>query len=456
MNSHRKALFDASEMSQTGEDTEVITPATLEDSRDSSPQFKGKRAVAIVYSVYPEDPRPRRAAEALAREGANVEVICLKETDEELGWEIFNGVQVTRVSQTRRRGGKFSYVFRYASFILTAAVIVGSRAFRRRYDLVHVHNMPDVLVFSAIIPKLLGAKVILDLHDPMPELMETIFGFRADSFPVRVLKNLEALSLRFADAVITVNTTCKRIFSTRSCAPDKIAVIMNSPDEAIFQHRETPAQVTAPRNGADPFVIMYHGSLVERHGLDLAVAAVQKVRKTIPGLELRIYGRSTPFLQEVMDQVSKSGLSDVVRYLGPKRLEEIPEAIGECDIGVIPNRRSRFTEINTPTRIFEYLSQGKPVIVPRTVGILDYFGPGELVLFDLGSVDDLAAKIEYAFTHPREVHGCVKRGQEVYLAHTWTRERQRFLQLIRQLVDPGKRSVDQIRKRPVSALETRK
>jgi hypothetical protein len=36
--------------------------------------------------------------------------------------------------------------------------------------------MPDVLVFSSLVPKLLGAKVVLDLHDPMPELMEAIFN----------------------------------------------------------------------------------------------------------------------------------------------------------------------------------------------------------------------------------------------------------------------------------------
>ena len=73
--------------------------------------------------------------------------------------------------------------------------------------------MPDFLVFSALVPKILGAKVILDLHDPMPELMMTIFGLREQSFSVRVLKLLEKLSLGFADAVLTVNQACKNIFS---------------------------------------------------------------------------------------------------------------------------------------------------------------------------------------------------------------------------------------------------
>src|SRR5262249_54419469 len=159
----------------------------------------------------------------------------------------------------------------------------------RPYDLVHVHNMPDVLVFSALVPKLLGAKVIIDLHDPMPELMETIFGLRQESRAVWLLKMLEKLSLRYADAVITVNEACKRIFSARSCSADKITVIMNSPDERIFRYHEPSEQNPGVRDNSKPFVIMYHGSLVERHGVDLAVSALQTVRKTIPNAELRIY-----------------------------------------------------------------------------------------------------------------------------------------------------------------------
>ena len=130
-----------------------------------------------------------------------------------------------------------------------------------------------------------------------------------------------------------------------------------------------------------------------------------------------------------MDSVRSSELQEVVQFLGPKKLEEIAQAIRDCDVGIIPNRRSIFTELNTPTRIFEYLSQGKPVIAPAAPGILDYFGPHELVLFELGDADDLATKIEYVFTHPVETLNVVERGQEVYRTHMWSSERSRFLSL---------------------------
>lgn len=426
-------------MSTLGEDTRRAA-----DSAFAPLRFDGKRVAAVVYSTYPADPRPRRAAEALFSEGASVEVICLKETDDEPLHESFNGVSITRVPLKRRRGGKLSYLVQYGTFILASGAILAGRSLRRRYDLVHVHNMPDVLVFSALGPKLRGAKVILDLHDPMPELMMTIFGLQAESRAVRLLKELEKVSLRFADVALTVNQACKKIFSVRSCPAEKISVVMNSPDERIFRFHEPSLPDSAGPDSSKPFVMMYHGSLVERHGLDLAVAALAKIRKAIPQAELRIYGRSTPFLEQVLQSVRNSEMVEAVRYLGPKGLEEIAEAIAGCDVGVIPNRRSIFTELNTPTRIFEYLSQGKPVIAPRAPGILDYFGPEELVLFELGDADDLAAKMEYVFRHPEEMVKMVERGQSVYRAHQWSSERLRFVNLAHGLLpSTAKRSAVQ-------------
>jgi glycosyltransferase involved in cell wall biosynthesis len=268
----------------------------------------------------------------------------------------------------------------------------------------------------------------------MPELMMSIFGLTEDSFAVGFLKWLEKCSIRFADQVLTVNVACKRIFSSRSCPPEKILVVMNSPDEEIFRFRAYTEQPN--RNSERPFVIMYHGSIVERHGLDLAIQAVRSLKKTIPGLELRIYGARTKFLDSIVSTVENNGLRESVRYFGPKSLSQIAEAIEECDVGVIPNRRSRFTEINTPTRIFEYLSGGKPVVSPQVPGITDYFREQDLIFFRLGDAEDLARKIEFIYSHPQEAHEVVQRGQTIYLGHTWSQEKLRFVEQVRDLLIP--------------------
>ena len=398
-------------------------------------RLRGRRAAVLLFSHYPADPRPRRAAEALAAQGVSIDVICLRDGDDESAHETYGNINVTRVRLKRQRGGKLGYVGQYAAFVLASFFYLASRSLTRRYDLVHVHNMPDVLVFSAIVPKLLGAKVVLDLHDPMPELMQTIFKLPEHSLSVVVLKRLEKWSIRFADLVLTVNLACKKIYSSRSCQPHKIKVVINSPDDEIFRFQSDDVRDVNGKNGNDshPFVILYHGSLVHRNGFDLAVESLQKVKETIPSVRLRVCGKRTNFFEKVMESARERGLDGNIDYLGVRNLKEIVEAIEDCDLGIIPNHRNIFTEINTPTRIFEYLALAKPVIAPRTKGIQDYFGDNDLIFFELGDADDLARKIEFAFSHPAEVAETVKRGQEVYLSHTWSRERLSLLNSISEL-----------------------
>jgi glycosyltransferase involved in cell wall biosynthesis len=110
-----------------------------------------------------------------------------------------------------------------------------------------------------------------------------------------------------------------------------------------------------------------------------------------------------------------------------RRLDDIPAAILQTDLGVIPNLRTSFTEINFPTRIFEYLSMGKPVIVPDTKGIRDYFDDSQIFYFKPGSADDLARVIRWVHEHPGETAAFVARGREVYERHLWSLEKERFL-----------------------------
>jgi glycosyltransferase involved in cell wall biosynthesis len=399
---------------------------TFARDRWSAPNLalRGRRAAVLLFSYYPSDVRPGRAAEALVREGMQVELICLRRSREEPARETFNGVSIRRLRMRRWRGSASVYLAQYAAFLLITFVLLTVRSLRRRIALVHVHNMPDVLVFSALVPKALGAKVILDLHDPMPELLMTIFRLGPNSLAVRLLKRLERWSVVFADMVITVNIACKEIFVSRGCPPEKIRIVMNAPDEEVFTLR---SPTSAPRLRGRPFVLMYHGTIVERNGLDLAVTALAALRRTVPGAELRIYGHAAPFLDVVMEQVRRSGLTDAVRYLGGKSVEEIVAAIDACDVGIIPNRRNAFTEINTPTRIFEYLSRGKPVITGRARGVQDYFADDALFFFELGDAGDLARVITHVFHHPDEVERVVKRGQELYLTHRWSEERRHLV-----------------------------
>src|SRR5438874_1834716 len=198
-------------------------------------RLQGKRVGVLLFSNYPADPRPRRAAEALISEGAIVDLLCMQQNEREPRHENVNGVNVSRVPYRRYRGGKLAYVGQYSAFIVISSVYLTLRSLRKRCDFIHIHNMPDALVFAAAIAKIRGSKLVLDLHDPMPELMQTIFRLPAESWSVRALRTVEKKSIAFSDLVLTVNIACKNLFSSLSCPAEKITVVLNSPDESIFR-----------------------------------------------------------------------------------------------------------------------------------------------------------------------------------------------------------------------------
>jgi glycosyltransferase involved in cell wall biosynthesis len=395
-----------------------------------------KRAAVLLYSYYPSDSRPRRAAEAMIEAGMDVDLLCLKEEPDEPERQKIGGVNVFRTPITRKRGRRLSYVWKYALFFLTSFVWLLRRSIWRRYDVIHVHNMPDFLVFAAFPQKIAGTRVILDLHDPMPELMKSIYELKDDNWQIRLLRTVERRAINFASLALTPNITFRNLFVSRSCTPDRIRIVMNSPEENIFDPASIVEAPVSASNGEE-FRIMHHGSIVRRHGIDLLVRAVARARAAVPGIHLDIYGRHEPFLDEVLALAGELNIADIVHYHGAKTPTEIGRAIQSADIGIIPNRRSSFTETNFPTRIFEYLAMNRPVVAPATRGITDYFKPTELVFFEQDNLDDLVSKIVWIRENPSEAADIVQRGVNVYRHHLWSEEKAAFLGDVAEILGSG-------------------
>jgi glycosyltransferase involved in cell wall biosynthesis len=388
--------------------------------------LRGKRAAVLLYSYYPSDSRPRRAATAMVEAGMSVDLFCLKDGEQEKPTSVEAGVNVFRLPMQHSRGSKLFYFLRYGRFLLSSFLFLFRRGFRRPYDIVHVHNMPDILVFSAALQKFRGAGIVLDLHDPMPELMTSIYDLKADNWQIRLLRRLETWSIGLSDLVLTPNIAFRNLFVSRGCPPGKIEIVMNSPEEEIFDLDRFGAEPPRKREGGE-FRIMHHGSIVYRHGIDLLVEAVARVREAIPGIRLDIYGRHEPFLDTVLATAKNLGIAELIRCHGEKTAVEIRQAIRETDLGVIPNRRSVFTDLNFPTRILEFLAMNRPVVAPATQGIKDYFGPDEMLTFEQGNVDDLAARIRWVWENPEKASVILEGGRRVCREHSWSGEKARFL-----------------------------
>ncbi len=389
------------------------------------------RVGMVVFSHYPDDPRVRREAEALVGNGIHVDVICLQQPGSTKK-DLINGVSVFRIPVARKRGNPARYLWEYTLFLLLAGYKLFQLNLGSRYNIVHIHNMPDVLVFSALVPRMTGAKVILDLHDPMPEVFMAKYSIPADHAMIRLLLYLEKKSISFADVILTPNVAFQTLFIERGCPKEKIHVVMNVPDPAIF-HKTNGAVSVVPSRSSREFVMMYHGTVVERHGLDTAMEALAELRDKIGGITFHVFGDGD-FVDEFKRRVQQLGLQDIVKYHGQVGIETIAATIGHVDVGIIPNKKSVFTDINFPTRIFEYLSKGKSVVAPRTRGIKDYFSEDEIEFFEPGNAADLAKVILRIQRDPERSKSVVQRGMKVYERCSWPVEKARFVKVVTSLI----------------------
>lgn len=383
----------------------------------------------------------RREAEALAEAGMSVDVLCLRK-DGESKEEIISGVSVRRLPLGRKRAGQLRYIFEYFAFTLLAFIHLSMRHLARHYDVAHVHNMPDFLVFTAFLPRLNGSKVVLDLHDPTPEVYMAKYSIGPDHPIIRLLKFIEKISVGFAHLVLTPNISFRSLFVARGCPENKIHIVMNTPDPAIFRG------VIAGERGCvsekqNILRLMYHGTVVERHGLQTAIEAMQILKDRGLNVVFDVYGEGD-YVETFVKLVKVKRLNDTVFYHGHVSLDEIPYEITKCDIGLIPNMRTQFTEINFPTRIFEYLSMGKSVIAPRTRGIMDYFDERSVHFFEPGNADSLAKIILKVWKNPSERMETLNRGRLVYENHRWDVERPRFCKLFINMVNDSKKLPDRM------------
>jgi len=392
------------------------------------------RTAMVVFSYYPSDVRVRRAAEALASSSMTVDVIALR-GDGESKKDQVNGINVYRINLKRKRASKLRYIWQWGYFIAAASVKLFWLHLSKRYRIIHVHNMPDILALTALFPKLTGSKVILDLHDAMPEVYMTKYSMTELHLVIRFLRFLEKWCIRFADLVITTNISFRDLFISRGCPPGKIHIIMNSPQEVIFdkyklqQNQDT----TLNQNG---FNIMYHGHIVEMHGLDIAIEAVARIQDKIPNLTLHVYNDGN-FLKQIQKQVDDLNLRDIVKFHGTVPVEKIAEAIASIDVGIVPNRMTPFTNLNFPTRIFECLIIGIPVIVPRTQGIGDYFDEDSIYFFDADNVDDLAEQIFNVYSNPSKRKHILSQGIKVYKQYRWKLQQEHLVHLAKILIETG-------------------
>jgi glycosyltransferase involved in cell wall biosynthesis len=399
------------------------------------------RACHVAYTFYELDNRVLRYVQALAARGDRVDVIALRQPGCE--WREIDGqvslYRIQRRSTTER--GALTYLLKILWFFLKSSVLVTALQLRHRYDLVHVHNVPDFLVFVAWLPKIMGARVILDIHDILPELYAGKFGVGPSSMTFRSLLAVERVSCRFADQVIVANHLWQERLTARNVSASRCTTILNYPDLSVFGNQ------TSRERPASPFLVLYPGTLNHHQGVDIAVRAFAIAAPEMPGAEFHVYGRG-PDLPMLVRLARELRLEDRIQFKESVGLTKIGAIMASASVGVVPKRADGFGNEAFSTKILEFMASGVPVIVNRTRIDEHYFDETLVNFFD-GTAEDLARLLLQVYRHPEAERERTRTALEFAVRHGWQARSGEYESLVDGLLEaPG-------RVQPVNATGTR-
>lgn len=387
----------------------------------------------LAYAFYETDTRILQYATSLAERGDIVDVIALRRDPALPDFEQLDGVNVYRIQdRILNEKGILSYVNRITRFALRSALFLFRKHNEHPYDVVHVHNVPDFLAFSAIYPKLRGKCVVLDIHDLLPEFYASKFNIGHNTLLFKTLVFAERCSAAFANHVIIANHLWRHRLVSRSSNAEKCSVVRNRPDLSIFTKHEIDK-----RDPDQKFILTYPGSLNWHQGLDVAIRAFAIVSDRIPEAEFHIYGEGSA-KASLIALANELAMGNRIFFHNFLPSREIAKVMANTDLAIEPKRsNSAFGNEALSTKILEFMSLGVPVIASKTTIHAYYYDESIIQYYDNDDEFQLAEQILRLKNNPELRQSLAENAKRYLEENTWDARKHEYLQLIDSLINPN-------------------
>jgi glycosyltransferase involved in cell wall biosynthesis len=306
----------------------------------------------------PFDRRVWQEAQALRDAGWRVSVICPKSEKYPLEFEVIDGISVYRHALPLEARGKLGFVVEYLSALFHECRLLAKIAAGPGFDVIQVCNPPDLLFLNALPYKLFGKRLVFDLHDLCPELLEAKFGRR------RLLHNLllaaEKLTIKAASLVVCANDTYREVAIARGGKRPEDVVAVYSVPRSGFIRRVNPDPTL--RRGAR-LILGYVGVIGDQDGVDHLVQMMRHLVKDLRRSDVRaVVVGDGPARQSASDLADRLGLSDAVTFTGYLSGDELMAALSAFDIGIIPDPVNPYNDKISMNKVFEYSALGVPAV----------------------------------------------------------------------------------------------
>jgi glycosyltransferase involved in cell wall biosynthesis len=386
--------------------------------------------VHLAFTRFPSDTRVKREALAAASTGRLVAVVVLQEagqpTTEEVG-----PLVVMRLPGEKTRRGPLAYLMEYGAFVWRCRRLLQRDPRFRAVRVVHVHTLPDSLVWAATPARRRGARIILDLHEIFPEFTAAKYPGILGRLATRIARLLERDARRRADVTITVNRPIEELLGTRGTGrPERVVLLHNSADPEDFGPPRLPE--TERRTGR--LELVYHGTLTPLYGVDVAIRGVALAATRGAPVHFTILGDGTE--RHTLARLANDlGADLVVTFEAPIPQRALRERLSRADAGIVPTRLNGMTRYSLSNKLLEYVHLGMPVLAARLPSYEHYLGEDSAWYWTPGDAEDLARTIgRFAAASVEERSNRASRAQHNLEAIAWPHERARLVALYRGLL----------------------
>jgi glycosyltransferase involved in cell wall biosynthesis len=320
-----------------------------------------RRVLILVQNLpVPFDRRVWQEALALDSAGYEVHIICPRTKDFARRRDLINGIHIYRYSAGPEARRTAAYLLEYAIAISAQLRLAIGIRVRRRIDVVHICNPPDLLFLASFPLVALGARIIYDHHDATPELM-IAKGRQPGDWLVRTVMLFERLTYRFCRVSIETNDSFREIALKRGgMSPEDVFVVRSAPRIDRFANAR-PNEVW--RRGRK-HLVGYVGIMGLQDGLDYLIDAANLI--------IRDWGRDDiqfllvgdgPEFSRLQERVKSLGIGDQVEFTGLVTSDEdLGALLSTADVCISPDEANGMNDISTMNKVLEYMALGKPIV----------------------------------------------------------------------------------------------
>lgn len=259
-------------------------------------------------------------------------------------------------------------------------------------------------------------------------LVTTVHGWVQRTWRTPLYYRIDRWSLRHYDAVVCVSEDLYAQCCAGGVPGSRCHLIPNGVDATAFRRKLDRETARAEGNGSPgEFLLGAAGRLSAEKGFDVLIRAVAElVRREVPvSLWIAGEGAARPALEQLIHQL---GLQQRVRLLG--HLSDLKPFYQALDVFVLSSLRE-----GLPNVVLEAMALEVPVVATRVAGVPSLISPEDNgLLVDSGSVDQLTALIQRAYTEPKRRAGWGQAGRRtVETSYSFAGRMRRMVAVYQQL-----------------------